>query len=418
MRPVRLRRGKIGIRVLSMLSVLVMAVAVPAGILPARADSLSESQQKLAELQKRQKELEQKIQNTSGDLDKQEEVVALYDEQIANVEEQIREYQSQINSLDQQIADIEAQISALEQEIANREAAIEDRFDKLLLRVRSIAQTGNLSVLQMLIDTEEYTDYLLRSQVMKQISEHDQQLMDELEAEKKEINSEKEKVEQDRESVAQARESQLALKADMDKQKANLDSLYKAAKQKEVQLQKDLNQYESEKERIKRDEAKLEAMIQELLNTTPSDGKYGGSMYWPAPTVKNITSPFGYRWGGDFHGGTDISNGRSSGEKIVAAADGTVIKVNSTDSWGMSYGYYCMIDHGLDSQGRRIVTLYAHMQKGSPVVREGQKVVGGQTILGYIGATGNVTGPHLHFEVRVNGTRVDPVGNGYISLPN
>ncbi len=417
MHSVRLRRGKMGIRVLSVLSVLAMALAVPSGILPAKADTLSESQQKLAELQKQQKELEQKIQNTSGDLDRQEEVVALYDEQIANVEEQIREYQSQIDSLDQQIADIEAQISALEQEIAGREAAIEDRFDKLLLRVRSIAQTGNLSVLQMLIDTEEYTDYLLRSQVMKQISEHDQELMDELEAEKKAINSEKEKIEQDKESVAQARESQLALKADMDKQKANLDSLYKTAKQKEDQLQKALNQYESEKERIKKDEAKLEAMIQELLNTTSSDGKYGGSMYWPTPTVKKITSPFGYRWGGDFHGGTDISNGRSSGERIVAAADGTVLKVNSTDSWGMSYGYYCMIDHGLDSQGRRIVTLYAHMQKGSPVVREGQKVVGGQTILGYIGATGNVTGPHLHFEVRVNGTRVDPVGNGYISLP-
>ena len=283
--------------------------------------------------------------------------------------------------------------------------------------MRSIAQTGNMSALQMLLNTDEYTDYLLKSQVMKQISEHDQELMDELEAEKKVINSQKEQVQADKDAVEADRASQLALKADMDKQKKNLDSLYKKAKQERDKLQKNLNTYEAEQKKIKADEAELEKMIQDLLNTTQSDGKYGGSMFWPAPNVKKISSPFGYRWGGDFHGGTDISNGASLGEKIVAAADGTVIKANKTDSWGMSYGYYTMIDHGLDSKGRRIVTLYAHMKKGSPIVNVGDKVIGGQTVIGYIGNTGNSFGAHLHFEVRVNNTRVDPVGNGYISLP-
>ena len=416
MQSVRLRKWSVGTRLLAVLSVLVMA-AMPAGILPAKADSLSDLQKKLAELQERQKQLDKDIKNTSGDLNKQKELVALYDEQIENVEAQIDEYEHQIANLDQQIADKEQQITSMEQEITDREAAIQDRFEKLRLRVRSIAQTGNLSALQMLLNTEEYADYLLKSQVMKQISEHDQALMDELEAEKKEINSRKEQVQQDKDSVLQARESQLALKADMDKQKKSLDSLYKVAKQERDKLQKDLNTYQAEQKRIKADEAKLEKMIQDLLNTTPSDGKYGGSMFWPAPNVKRISSPFGYRWGGDFHGGTDISNGASLGEKIVAAADGTVIKANKTDEWGMSYGYYTMIDHGRDSKGRQIVTLYAHMKKGSPIVNVGDKVVGGQTVIGYIGNTGNSFGAHLHFEVRVNGTRVDPVGNGYISLP-
>ncbi len=417
MHAVSSRKWNIGIRFLSVLSVVVMAVALPAGLLPAKADSLSDSQKKLAELQKRQKELESQIKTTGSSLEDQKKAVALLDEQIENIEAQVDEYAAQIAKLDSDIADKDAQIATMEQEIADREAAIQDRFEKLRLRVRSIAQTGNMSTLQMLLNTDEYTDYLLKSQVMKQISEHDQELMDELEAEKKVINSQKEQVQADKDSVAVARESQLALKADMDKQKKNLDALCKTAKQERDRLQKSLNTYESERKKIQADEAKLEKIIQDLLNTTPSDGKYGGSMFWPAPNVKRISSPFGYRWGGDFHGGTDISNGASLGEKIVAAADGTVIRANKTDSWGMSYGYYTMIDHGLDSKGRRIVTLYAHMKKGSPIVNVGDKVVGGKTVIGYIGNTGNSFGAHLHFEVRVNNTRVDPVGNGYISLP-
>lgn len=417
MHSVSSKKWNIGIRFLAALSVAVMVMAFPAGILPAKADSLSDSQKKLAELQKRQKELENQIKTTGSSLEDQKKTVALLDEQVTNIEEQIDEYAAQIAKLDSDIVDKDAQIASMEQEIADREAGIQDRFEKLRLRVRSIAQTGNMSALQMLLNTDEYTDYLLKSQVMKQISEHDQELMDELEAEKKVINSQKEQVQADKDAVEADRASQLALKADMDKQKKNLDSLYKKAKQERDKLQKNLNTYEAEQKKIKADEAELEKMIQDLLNTTQSDGKYGGSMFWPAPNVKKISSPFGYRWGGDFHGGTDISNGASLGEKIVAAADGTVIKANKTDSWGMSYGYYTMIDHGLDSKGRRIVTLYAHMKKGSPIVNVGDKVIGGQTVIGYIGNTGNSFGAHLHFEVRVNNTRVDPVGNGYISLP-
>ena len=75
-----------------------------------------------------------------------------------------------------------------------------------------------------------------------------------------------------------------------------------------------------------------------------------------------------------------------------------------------------MVDHGYDSQGRRIMTLYAHMY-ATPPVKVGDTVIGGKTQLGLVGSTGNSTGPHLHFEVRVDGARVDPIGNGYIVKP-
>ena len=164
--------------------------------------------------------------------------------------------------------------------------------------------------------------------------------------------------------------------------------------------------------------AELEKELEELSKKGDEDydGKYtNGTMFWPVPTVRNISSGFGSRWG-TVHRGIDIANGSVPiyGEKIYAAESGTVIYSNYTSTWGGGYGYYCIVDHGLDSKGRRISTLYAHTSK--MYARVGDKVTRGKTVLALAGDTGNVTGPHLHFEVRVNGVAVDPIKNGYVSL--
>ncbi len=137
-----------------------------------------------------------------------------------------------------------------------------------------------------------------------------------------------------------------------------------------------------------------------------------GSMMWPAPTCKVITSSFKSRWGRQ-HYGVDIAlYGDAEGEPIVAAADGTVVYVNKYDTWGGGYGLHMMIDHGYDASGRRILTLYGHASE--IIAYEGQEVSAGDRI-GSIGNTGNSFGAHLHFEVREDGTAVDPVANGYLS---
>lgn len=134
----------------------------------------------------------------------------------------------------------------------------------------------------------------------------------------------------------------------------------------------------------------------ENYTVTPSQG---GMFIWPAVNATNINSPYGYRWG-KLHAGIDIgsSSGTSLGKLVVAAAEGTVI-VSGTHS---SYGYYVRIDHGNGLQ-----TLYAHCLAGSLMVKSGEKVYAGQPIA-RVGMTGYATGPHLHFEVRLNGNRVDP----------
>ena len=128
-----------------------------------------------------------------------------------------------------------------------------------------------------------------------------------------------------------------------------------------------------------------------------STTSYGGRFIWPAIGAYSISSGYG---GSRHHGGIDIvkPGGHSTGALVVAAGSGTV----TTAGYHSSYGYYVIINHG-----GGVSTLYAHMLKGSLKVSVGQHVSAGQAI-GNIGSTGNVTGPHLHFEVRINGNRVNP----------
>ncbi len=142
-------------------------------------------------------------------------------------------------------------------------------------------------------------------------------------------------------------------------------------------------------------------------SVTPSYGTGSSTrMIWPTKGAYVLSSRYGYRSasisGWSFHGGVDIikSGGHSTGIPVVAAASGTVVSAVSGYS---GYGHTVVIDHG---NGLR--TRYAHMQAGSLTVRAGQRVYQGQQ-LGRIGSTGNVTGPHLHFEVLRNGSKTNPL---------
>lgn len=137
-------------------------------------------------------------------------------------------------------------------------------------------------------------------------------------------------------------------------------------------------------------------------SSTSSASSYGsGSFIWPVPYTHNITSEFGMRWG-RLHGGIDIAAGGVYGQPIVAADSGTVILAGNQ---GDGYGNYVIIDHGNGNK-----TLYGHMS--SVAAYTGQQVAQGE-VIGYVGSTGNSTGPHLHFEIRVNDVQTDPLG--YVS---
>ncbi|MBP3381275.1 MAG: peptidoglycan DD-metalloendopeptidase family protein, partial [Elusimicrobiaceae bacterium] len=363
-------------------------------------------QEQIKELEDEQKELQKQIAAAKDDLASSKAKRDLYYKQISNVQNQISLLDGQISTLNGQISAKNAQITDMEKQIADNRAEEDAVRQQLGERLNAIAKRGNLSTIQMLMSTESYADYLIKEKLMEQIAANDQAAIDALEEKLADIHQAEEKVKTEKADIEAKKADIEKLRASSTAKKNEINVLYTKAN---AVYKKD----KSEVDALNKELQETENSIQRLLASLNSTGVYT-TMYWPVPTVRAISSPFGTRWG-TLHKGIDIANGPVPvyGQDIVAAADGTVIFSWSADTWGGGYGYYCMVDHGLDSKGRQIVTLYAHCS--AMYARVGQKVTGGKTVLAKAGATGNVTGPHLHFEVRVNGTPVDPL-KGYVSI--
>lgn len=401
-----MKKRSMRVRVLSCLSALLIFVGSGLSMaVPAAAATVNEQ---IKQLEAEQAKLKKQIASAKSDLADSKKTRDLYNSQISNVQKQIDlldkqadDLNAQINSKNTAIADLEKQVAANEKEAATVRKMLGERLNAIMKR-------GNFSTLQLLMDTDNYADYLVRAKLMEKVSERDQQSIEDLEKRLAEITDTEKKVQSEKAAVEEKKKAVEALRATSTGKKKELSTLYTAANAVYKQDAAEVAALNKELEKTDRD-------IKKLLASLNSSGSYvATSMYWPVPTVRALSSYFGTRWG-RLHRGVDIANGSIPiyGQNIVAAADGTVIYSNYTSTWGGGYGYYCMVDHGRDSKGRQVVTLYAHCSV--MYARVGQKVVGGKTVLAKAGNTGNVTGPHLHFEVRLNGTAVDPL-RGYISV--
>ncbi len=373
-----------------------------------------------------QAELEAQRNDAAESLADYEAEKATIEEQIAIKIEEIELNESMTADLEAQIADKKTEIEAQDTAISEKEAAIETKqeeieteYESLRIRLRELSQTNSLaSTMQLLISGNEFTDYLIMTKMSELVSENTQELMDEMEAELQALADEKEALEQTREDLEAEKEAfelecqpYYEAKAELEASKQELDLLFSELTNVTDQLHQDIDTYNADIAAAEAETAEIEELIQEALaaekaDITPSYGG-GGAMGWPASQCNYISSTFKFRWG-RWHNGLDICGSGCYGSPINAAADGTVIYAD----WMGGYGQCVMIDHGTNANGDQIVTLYAHAS--ALHVSYGQYVEKGHHISS-IGTTGNVTGPHLHFEVRVNGSPVDPIGNGYIS---
>lgn len=377
----------------------------------ATADEVADKRNEIAQLKEEQKQLEASMKDLGDDIDSQQAKVSQLNKKVKNLEKQIEAYETQITLLDKQIVAQDKKIEELNNEIKGKEELMTAILTRLKKRAAAITKTGNYSSFQMLLDTAKYEDYLLKSQILECVAAHDEGLIDQAEEEKRAIAQKRTEVEEEKAKTVKSKEEQETLKGELDGQFASLDKLYTQAYNEQVALEKKMGTYEARQAKLKKAEEELEREIEELL-TIATSAKYGGKMYWPVPGANQISCSYGQK-PTYFHGGTDIWSSRILKKAIVASADGVVVK---SVKMHYSYGNYVMVDHGFDESGRRIMTLYAHMY-AAPSVSEGQQVYGGKTQLGLVGSTGNSTGPHLHFEVRVDGKRVDPIGQGYIKKP-
>ena len=386
----------------AVLTAVMLLAGTPASAAKTQKELEAEQEQLLAEAAKWAK----KYKNTEATIDEKEKYQRSLQRQIDNIEAQISLLNSQINKTQKELDGKDAELAAKEAEITEREAAISAQFDALCARLRAISKSGNMSALQMLMSTESYTDYLYKSKIMERIAEKDRALMDELEQEIADIHAQMDVVKEER-AVFEAKKAELdGLKAEQVKKENAVDKLYEEVQKVIRDLESDSAYYRAKQKAYEKEAAKIDEQIAAMTGT--SSGKYSGSMVWPVPGYYTITSYYGSRWG-TIHRGIDISGGGIRGAKIYAAADGTVKYINRTDSWGGTYGYHVILDNGLNDKGQAISTVYAHMESVASGLTVGQKVVKGKTVLGYVGTTGNSTGYHLHFEVRVNGQHTNPI---------
>ena len=356
-------------------------------ILPVFAGELEEQQEKL-------QSVDQQINRQKSNLDQAQKKEQSIMGQLQGIEQNIMRTENELKDLSERICLLESNIAKTEKDIAEMEAKLAEQSDILSERMVFIYEEGDLSYLQVLLSSTDISDFLTRYDMLNLIVEQDLELIDSINLQRKALGEQRDALEANRKELLKAQQAQEDKKGLLDEER----------EQKSVVLnsvQKEKKAYQQALEELERASREIEAMIKKLQSTGSGTQLGSGTYTWPAPSCKTITSPYGMRYHPilkvrKLHTGMDI--GASQGSTIVAADSGKVIYAG----WMTGYGQTTIIDHG-----KGMSTLYAH--QSAFLVKEGAEVSKGEAI-GKVGSTGWSTGPHLHFEVRVNGSPVDPTG--------
>lgn len=341
-----------------------------------------------------------------------ETVIGSVSEQLRQIEEQLRQATAELGTIKEQRVAVENDITLNERQLAEAQKRLEGRESVFYKRVRDIYINGRLSYLDVVIGSKDFSDFANRLEVLKRIIDSDITLINEIKKERADIEAHKQKLEADRAKLVELEKAALAKQAEIEQKKAERNVvLQKAQNDRATAMQaiEELNASSAQvSAMLKERQAARAAAAAAAAAAAQSSGGQGASDNWVQgtgqlgwPVSGEITSPYGYRvhpiWGTTiYHSGIDI--GVDEGTPVHAADGGVVVR----SGWMGGYGYAVVIDHG-----NGLSTLYGH--NSELAVDEGQSVAKGQ-VISYAGSTGNSTGPHVHFEVRVNGDPVDPMG--------
>ncbi len=438
-----MRTIKLSTRLFSL--ILSAVLLIPSLILPvAYAVDLSrEDQQKIESYKEQQAELNKKIAESKAKINDMKDDIELQRAYVQELTQQISDYQKIIDKLEadinalekekagiqEKVDELDAQIAAIETEINHNELEqisldqqTEDIVEDLKECLCNLYVKGTSSELELLLTSTDFSSFLIMMELSSNMAKRDDELIgnlnmdiariEEINIKQKELIAEIEVKKEEFDAqiqVLEEKESVIeAAKAEQQKSQDAINALYDEATSYLNVLDKQSEAYEELVKKYEAEIAAFEKKIDDIIrNASQGSGKVGpGGMIWPLQYGSDvyISSGFGYRsdpatGSTKFHGGIDTCCWSGTyGKNVVAAASGTVI----ISTWHSSYGYYVGIDHG-----NGVVTIYAH--NSSLLVSVGQKVSQGQTIA-KAGSTGYSTGAHCHFEVRINGEKVSPLG--------
>lgn len=376
-----------------LLSILVPALTVLAGASSGKVteEEIDQIKDQLSDISAQRAQAQAQLSAIRGDLSRAKEQISLIEGQITLAEHEISISQRLLDQYDQNIQAKERQIAGLEEQ----EAA---QYAQFCSHVRWLEETGSVSYLSILFQASSFSELLDYAMLIADIMEYSNRIIDDLEATQKELGAARDELQVSRDEQAEVTAGLEAQIASLESLLSEAETLYNEIAGKEAEAaaeaQKLIQQERTVQAELRKAEERYAAQIAALQNN--------GTWYWPLPGRYKLSSLFGGRrdpFTGrpSNHTGVDIP--AVSGTEIHAAQNGVVTLVQ-TNRYATTYGYYCIITH---ANGRS--TLYAHM-KSAPIVKEGQTVTKGQ-VIGYVGSTGRSTGPHLHFELRINGVRAD-----------
>lgn len=352
--------------------------------------------------------IQQQITNEANKKSEAEKTIGTVYEQLHAIQRDLDTATAELKQVQAERIQLDKDITKTEAELKEAQARLQSREKVFYKRVRDIYINGRLSYLDVVVGSKDFSDFANRMEMLKRILQSDMDLINTIKTEREEIASKKAKLEEDRTKVLELEK--------VAQEKQNVINQKKAERQAVLErAMNDRDTAERAYNELMASSASITAMLQQraaeraaAAAAAASQGGGGGGATWvqgsgqlAAPVVAPITSDFGWRIHPIYgtrrlHAGTDF--GVDEGTPVHAADGGVVVEAG----WVSGYGYTVIIDHG-----NGMSTLYAH--NSEVAVSPGQTVSKGQ-VVSYSGNTGGSTGPHLHFEVRINGEPTDPMG--------
>lgn len=324
--------------------------------------------------------------------------------QIKQLDSQIKEIESKIEVTEEKISKLNSETEQTKKEIESLQKSIKENEDALGQRLKVIDNNYSMGYIKVVLSSNSLSDFFNNLYMVKEVIEQDRVLLKELEEDKASVEEKKKELEI---KSNEQKELKLSLEADNNKvesDKAEVEKLKNDLIKEEDDLESDIAKIIAKEEAEAKAKAEAEAQQNNSSNNQGSSSNSSNQVVtsgsWPVPGYSRISSPYGNRihpvlGTTKFHTGIDIP--APKGAPVTAYDDGTVIYSGVQGS----YGNTVMIRH---DDGK--VTLYAH--NSALNVSVGQRVQKGQ-VVSKVGSTGRSTGPHLHFEVRVNGKHVNPM---------
>ena len=360
-----------------------------------------ENENNTVDLQQQRSDLQNQLNEANGQLNDVQSNLSENLQQIEKLDNKIEASEEKLAEQESKITELKDSISKIEEELNTTTEKYEKQKKLFQQRLVATYEAGETQYLDILLKSKSLSDFLSSYYIITELAEIDNDLIEELESKKKTIDLSKQKLENEKDELATIIENQTKISRTLQNTKKMRESFIEKLSDEEKDLQAKIDE-------INKQYAEVNNQILALAEQGIETAYIGGELEWPVPGYTVITSKYAMRVHpitGQYKLHTGVDIGAPEGANFIAANDGVVVKAEHN----AAYGNMVIIDHG-----GGISTLYAH---GSEILVElGQTVKRGDAVL-KVGSTGYSTGPHAHFEVRINGVTTDPlpyITNGLI----